>query len=108
MGILEKLKITPGPWYWTWSEEEGSLYPPSPDGIHAANEGILEYVPRNTTLLERHKDLIAAAPEMLHALINIGLYGALRHEQDWRKIEYVIEKATGMSWQEVKEIIEEE
>jgi hypothetical protein len=108
MGILEKLKITPGPWYWTWSEEEGSLYPPSPDGIHAANEGILEYVPRNTTLLERHKDLIAAAPEMLEALIK----EALQAESEWGRAqmetEEAIEKATGRTWREVKEIIEEE
>lgn len=48
--------------------------------------------------------LIAAAPEMLYQLINIGLYGALKFESDWDKIQPIIEKATGRKWEEIKEM----
>ena len=41
--------------------------------------------------------------EMLHQLIMIGIYGALRFESDWPKLQYVIEKATGKTWAEIKE-----
>jgi hypothetical protein len=52
--------------------------------------------------------LIAAAPEMLEALIK----EALQAESEWGRAqmetEEAIEKATGRTWREVKEIIEEE
>jgi hypothetical protein len=103
--MLSKLGITPGPWEWNGLA-----------GIHGSDVECTRcanvYVEGEIELSQEEADanarLIAAAPEMLHALINIGLYDALRHEQDRNKIEYVIEKATGRTWQELKEIIEEE
>ncbi len=120
--MIERLGMKQGPWYWTFSEDEGSLYPPSPDGIYAANEGILEYVPRNTSLMEKHKDLIATSPEMWEALIDsIRFMMHFEHymhgydkEMDLecsvtrRKAIRAVEKATGLTWEKLKEIVDEE
>ena len=75
--MVEKLGITPGPWKIT------SLSEPDLDNF-----------------------VIAAAPEMLDALIDIAMCD-FEDEEDHKYITDIIEKATGRTWAEVKELIDE-
>jgi len=99
MGLLDKLKITPGP----WEVEKCTCGSPS-----CKKYGRDKLYIENSRLEEPDARLIAAAPEMLEALVR--LY------DDWKYVEYtnadtairpIIEKATGRTWAEVKEAIDE-
>jgi hypothetical protein len=101
--MIEKLKITPGPW--------------EANGHGVQTKEIRQTLARHICVAPEDFDstlhdiyLIATAPEMLEVLINI--FDGIQQDGDVLKrdiyqMKDVIEKATGMSWREVKEIIDE-
>jgi NMD protein affecting ribosome stability and mRNA decay len=56
---------------------------------------------------EANARLYAAAPEMLEALIKAVYYGEDKLSWNYCNLVPVIEKATGKTWEEVKEVIDE-
>jgi len=110
-GIIEKLGITPGPW----------------KGLHGGgidkrcNKHIVSTNPLYGQICILYKTindtanslLIASAPEMLEALIRrvqTDYIYVQCGEIDFRDIESdvnIIEKATGKSWEEIKELLNE-
>jgi hypothetical protein len=116
MGIIEKLGITPGPWEAQRGQEinpETMIYVCHPN-TECDETTVCNFDEEDDR--ENHfsnAQLIAAAPEMLEALIDL----TLTIENDYyiresdRKKDYpldcmkVIEKATGKSWEEIKELI---
>ena len=105
---MSKLQHTPGPWVISDEVDFDSFISgstgkfenvicSSPRSYKRGKNGCKNYAPWHDNKL-----LIAAAPEMLEALINVyGLY--LEYDICWdnRPIKQVIEKATGMSIEEV-------
>lgn len=103
MNIIEKLRITPGPWI---AESPGFIGP--------KDEPIVEC---SGTISDCN--LIAAAPEMLEALIEY-CYSSDVFEQSMKengldiqpdsfrysKIIPIIEKACNKSWEEIKELLQ--
>ena len=98
--MIEKLGITPGPW--TVHEIEAKVYA----GDNPVCGMLWPTDARSVYETRRNAELIAAAPEMLEALIE--LYA------DWENVDYhvdwiksIIVKATGKSWEEIKRLQEE-
>ena len=115
MSIIEKLGITPRPWeaeedqdrlsmpfYISHTPETGSIQYVCELGDNCTdNDGSTEY---------RNAQLISAAPEMLEALIDEQLSMDMCGLPDLPgdiKIKSIIQKATGKSWEEIKELINE-
>ena len=107
---IEKLGITPGPWEMcehSWSDT--SVYKKSDgnkrictDSIHDdATEENQQELMRNQIA---NMQLIVAAPEMLDALIEWADDGTFSDYDQHEKILSIIEKATGRTWEEVKEL----
>jgi hypothetical protein len=107
--MIEKLGITPGPWEWNGFA-----------GIHGSDVECTRcanvYVEGEIELSQEEADanarLISAAPEMLEALIENMMdwertVGDENKLEDMRRTLDAIEKATGRTWQEVKEVISE-
>ncbi len=94
--VIEKLGIMPGPWVVDGNDIN---YLGDPDiWYRICQVPIHRKFPGNL-------NLILAAPEMLEALIERSLSEDKKCGiRDWSLIE-VIEKATGKSWKEIKEII---
>jgi hypothetical protein len=95
---MSKLQHTPGPWKYTISKNSGRHQ------ISDAKCGgqVCAIWSRGKDITEANARLIAAAPEMLNELIKIytTMYMTQR-ECYWMPIKDVIEKATGMSIEEV-------
>jgi hypothetical protein len=100
--MIEKLKITPGPW-------EVINYLGDVNSVGTDKTDVCDV--HNWSLCGKgNAYLIAAAPEMLEVLINI--FDGIQQDGDVLKrdiyqMKDIIEKATGMSWKEVKEIMSE-
>jgi hypothetical protein len=54
----------------------------------------------------KHARLFAVAPEMLKALIEYADNGTFNTQEQHYNIISIIEKATDMKWEEIKELIE--
>jgi hypothetical protein len=107
MNITEKLGITKGP----WEHSEDSVWNEELD------YGIVETGQYLDTRKEHSANLslIAAAPEMLEALI-WRVMDAERHykgsvdgliEAEWEREIKIIEKAAGKEWTDVKALLDE-
>lgn len=94
MNIIEKLGITPGPWTAEDTKRDGSTL------INAGDYNVCA-----CDIQEAH--IIAAAPQMLEALIEMGMENTdytSRHD----RCRKAIESATGKSWEEIKTLMEDE
>jgi hypothetical protein len=101
--MIEKLGITPGPW--------------ETNGHGVQTKEIRQTLVRHICVAPEDYDstlhdiyLISAAPEMLEVLINI--FDGIQQDGDVLKrdiyqMKDIIEKATGRTWEEVKELINE-
>ncbi len=104
--IIEKLGITPGQWK---AEHNPHL------GHHVFESG--KYIPIASHISRNDILLIASAPEMLEALIDsvmiaVEIEQALGNhlsefKEDMKSDKRIqaIEKATGKSWEEIKELL---
>ena len=112
--MIEKLGITPGPWEVTGAYKHliGQV------GNDKANEIIAELWNRITGRkpeMPGDAPLIAAAPEMLEALIETTIECMNEYsnthvkgtdiEEVYSTEIHIIEKATGKSWEEIKELL---
>ena len=108
-GIVEKLGITTRQWSfkpftYAW-ESKVSTYE-----VHHGPDG--ECVAGSVAVMEDAR-LIAAAPEMLDALMQRanaidrkgGDHMTLNEELEFTHISGIIEKATGKTWEEIKELL---
>jgi hypothetical protein len=100
--IIEKLGITPGPWHFhEWSEDIE---------ITKNHSEICTTCKKGYENSVRDLRLIASAPEMLKAIIKWVASGeGIRQFKDVVQTEIdfteVIEKATGKTWEEIKELL---
>lgn len=122
MSIIEKLGITPGP----WRNSEGMTYifadriggvSMTKGQMTVANVrgwGCLQYLGEEKAIAEQKANeyLIAAAPEMLEALIEAMI--AIEYVSDYDipictkdNVITAIGKATGKTWPEIKVLYEE-
>ena len=110
MSLLEKLGITPGPWYW------------KPDHFSIVNcaggDVLTSFVNGSVDRNNLQEDIntarfVAQAPRMLESLIgycinfesNEGMNTAL--PRAWYNLyRDIIEEATGENWEKVKELIQ--
>ncbi len=98
---MSKLKHTKGPW--TVQEEWGDHYVVTEMGDYIAVASEI-YPECSVSIDEDDARLIAAAPEMLEALIYFVRRvreGSIRSKTTYSKYVYIIEKATGMTIEEV-------
>ncbi len=120
MNIIEKLGITSGPWY---KVGKNRIMRRPESELYEYGGGVAGDMPLATTSKgffgedlkgypeEGNARLIATAPEMLEALIDlINKTGELREEQvctynEWKAYKAIIEKATDRSWEEITELI---
>ena len=97
--MMEKLGITPGP----WKTEKCSTYCGSPRcGLFWPGPGSFT---QGTGYSEDDARAIATVPEMLEAMIKIGLYLELiDHNIGYQHSNLIntLEKATGKTWEEIK------
>jgi hypothetical protein len=108
--MLEKLKITPGPWEYLTEIICINDYPFSyAHRVKIGNETLTVTARGDEEETEQVNNtrLIAAAPEMLEVLIGIGRYQECNGWDIDEHIMPIIEKATGRTWEEVKELINE-
>ena len=98
MNTIEKLGITPGPWGIRGLKNDRYIAP-------VFSGSMSMYSGWFNGCDDLDAQLIAAAPEMLEALID----HAYSNENDWNVLwaTSIIEKATGKTWQEIKELIDE-
>jgi len=95
MKLIEKLGITPGP----WTSRRGCIA-----GIF--DGGMTMYDGWYNEPDEADLRLMTAAPEMLEALITFrDDISAEAEEESGIYIDDIIEKATGKTWAEVKELL---
>jgi len=113
---MKKLKHTPGPWVKGYGD--GVTGPTCPSALGptcAGNEWDYTVVSKNMEtiaiipkqengIMDSNARLIAAAPEMLEALINAYCN---MDSGNFKEIESVVKKATGMSITKVLEILNE-
>ena len=98
MSIIEKLGITPGP----WKDSKQTI-----NDIHQirSSNGLVAMVEMHTgKAVHLNARLIASAPDMLEALTIICLAVEDFVSSDFGTVK-LIEKATGKSWEEIKELI---
>ncbi len=103
MKLIEKLGFTPGPWLIDRRDEyEGDN---TIEQIGSINPGFIYADDAWLEITKPDALLIAAAPEMLEALIK----WCLQVEKDFdckfpfvEQVHSIIEKATGMKWEKVK------
>ena len=112
MNLIEKLGITPGPWKWGIEDDtiSQSIYVSKvEDGKADADICCLSCNNYSADSERYDAALIAAAPEMLEALIeltNIHPANITGMISWWDKAYQIIEKATGKTWAEVKALNE--
>jgi len=94
---IERLGITPGP----WEIEKTSVSPNHLDSLIKTSDDA-KYIGWIYNDHSADARLIAAAPEMLEALIELCVF--INPANDDIAI-IAIERATGKTWEEVKEII---
>ena len=117
MSIIDKLGITPGPWRWTMIDEHTPQL-----------EGTNEYSEMNPVLVAfdcgcgvrkednacplrpiiKDQKIISAAPEMFEALIEYTIdleQSGRKHLSRWSQNIVIIEKATGLEWEKIKELL---
>ena len=102
MTILEKLGITPGPWK---VEIEDELYGDQVFIIHPETECDETTICVSNYGLPNAK-LMAKAPEMLEALIDL-LIDKNNYSYMYEECVEIIESATGKTWDEIKGMREE-
>jgi len=95
MTILEKIGVTPGPW-----TEEGN-FSICQDDTGPTICTVYNGVGTKTAL--KNRKLICATPEMLQALIESVLIDS---HNNIKKVQ-IIQKATGKSWEEISEMMED-
>ena len=107
--IIEKLGITPLPWYRTYWDNKDGIYKNDErsDIQHGDSYNICDCV-----YSEADGKLFFAAPEMLEAIIKWVLSGERTREfkdvvQTEIDFKSIIEKATGKTWAEIKELCNE-
>lgn len=113
MSIIEKLGITPGPWFNKGKHDitcNDKYVIPYPDGSRMTIATIWDDKMFSIGTEEGNKRLIITAPEILEALIeNIVIYcetfGDFEECEHIQKQILAVEKATGMTWQEIKGVI---
>lgn len=110
--MVEKLGITPGPWSLLLDRDVRND-DCGPWIIEHGEECILEAVDYSLEIKEKNAHLIAAAPEMLEALIKttIAMDNWLNHVEAKFPVGQIldsIKKATGKTWEEVKELINDQ
>ena len=99
MNLIEKLGCTPGPWEATGAYPHMIFHGAQLVADCSTNRVSARHIPENT-------DLIAAASEMLEALITFrDDISAEAEEESGIYIDDIIEKATGKTWAEVKELL---
>jgi hypothetical protein len=97
--MKSKLQHTSGPWKYTISKIHHRHQISNSQGGQ-----ICLMWNRGKDITEANAHLIAAAPEMLEALI-AGARAARNHNVDVSAIDNIIEKATGLSIEEVLDIV---
>ena len=104
--IIEKLGVTGGEW--AIDDEENSIFGvddyhciTSGDGYFNRKKGGFDFTGYSSTPDVR---LIASAPEMLEALIR-GIIANEALSLPLESMYRAVEKATGKSWDEIKELI---
>lgn len=97
---LEKLGITPGPW-------ETNLWGITDSNVSKEKRRHIAFIPPDHERKQCNANLMAAAPEMLETLIEIGKDQELHEGGVDYIIKDAIELATGRTWEEVKELIDE-
>lgn len=101
MNILKKLGITPGPWI----ARKGAGWYISAD---AMPDCAMLVTGKSNEEEKRNTEFIASAPEMLEALLDWCLYWE-KHFEPSKIFEhsiFIIEKATGKTWDEIKKLME--
>ncbi len=113
MNIIEKLGITQGPWKWVQKYDYDFL---TTNGVDDSCESIIDDGSAHGEYGQTIKAdspnalLIAAAPDMLEALIDClnfyeyGLRADDPRQQSFLKAIESVEKATGKTWEEIKEL----
>lgn len=104
--MIEKLGITPGPWEASTDSQYGKKHwaVKGKEWTVALCGDINDEWEKETG----HNDsvLIAAAPEMLEALIDrCLLLDKFRDALAYDHLIRIVEKATGKTWQEIKELL---
>ncbi|MCW8932158.1 MAG: hypothetical protein OQL19_18235 [Gammaproteobacteria bacterium] len=97
MSIIEKLGISKAPWEVNKRASTAIMS----KNTCIANSGGWTDALKEDVFLEQQKNaiLIASAPEMLEALIQIQYF------HDELDITEIIEKTTGKSWEEIKQLL---
>lgn len=95
MSIIEKLGITPGPWEVSEDYKDTIFKPYQIDEDGGVDFAMI------AECCKGHGKIISAAPEMLEALIDF---------ENGKRVDFIpiIQKATGKTWEEIKELINEE
>ena len=96
MSIIEKLGITPGPWHYG---EHGHIVTEFGKTVCQTHED-KGFIFKNE---KNNGPIIAAAPEMLEALIFHIENGSCREAHE--KMIDAVQKATGKTWEEIKELL---
>lgn len=102
--VIEKLGITPAPWRFIEGKKIHHITSDTAMIIKTNRDPVV--LDRTWDRQTRDHQLIASAPDMLEALIEqVGLLENSEFQKSYEKLKRVVEKATDMSWEEVKEII---
>lgn len=104
MDIIEKLGITPLPWYRTfWNNRDGLCGNDERSDIqHGDSENICDCIYSNDDA-----KLFFHSPQLLKALIDTIIYTEDELYGDCANERYIVEITTGMPWGKIKELFNE-